>query len=61
MGQTSAFANLTTVISLLAGVIFLGEPFGWVQLAASVVIVIGVWGVQRQPEETAAVQKEQSL
>ena len=37
-------------ISLLAGVVFLGEPFGIVSLLAAVIIVIGVWGVQRQPK-----------
>lgn len=50
VAQTSVFCNLTTVISLLAGVLFLGEPFGPVSLLASVVIIIGVWGVQRQPK-----------
>jgi len=56
VAQATVFCNLTTVISLLAGVIFLGEPFGWVQLVASAVIVIGIWGVQRQP-----VQQEESI
>ena len=42
-----ALYALTTVISVFAGVIFLGEPFGWISLAASVVIIAGVWGVQR--------------
>jgi drug/metabolite transporter (DMT)-like permease len=50
VAQTSVFCNLTTVISLLAGVLFLGEPFGPVSLLASAVIIIGVWGVQRQPK-----------
>ncbi|MBE5813958.1 MAG: DMT family transporter [Clostridiales bacterium] len=50
VAQTSVFCNLTTVISLLAGVLFLGEPFGLVSLLASVVIVVGVWGVQRRPK-----------
>jgi len=44
----TSFCNLTTVISLFAGVIFLHEPFGWVSLLASIVIIIGVWGVQRK-------------
>ena len=56
VAKATIFCNVTTVISLLAGVIFLGEPFGWLQLLASVVIVIGVWGVQRQPDEAAGPQ-----
>ena len=47
VARATAFCNLTTVISVFAGVIFLGEPFGWISLAASVVIIAGVWGVQR--------------
>lgn len=47
VARVTSFCNLTTVISLFAGVIFLHEPFGWVALAASLVIIAGVWGVQR--------------
>jgi len=28
-------------------VVFLGEPFGVISLIASVMIVLGVWGVQK--------------
>ena len=47
VAKTTAFCNLTTVISLFAGVIFLGEPFGALSLLASVMIVLGIWGVQK--------------
>lgn len=47
IAKTSAFCNLTTVLSVFAGVVFLGEPFSWVSLAASAVIIAGVYGVQR--------------
>ena len=51
-----------SVISLLAGVIFLGEPFGLGMLLASAVIVIGSWGVQRQPGQQAiSTAEEESL
>ena len=48
VARVTSFCNLTTVISLFAGVIFLHEPFGWVALLASIIIIIGVWGVQRK-------------
>lgn len=48
VARVTSFCNLTTVISLFAGVIFLHEPFGWVSLLASVIIIVGVWGVQRK-------------
>ena len=47
VARAAVFANLTTVISLFAGVLFLGEPFGWLSLIASAVIIAGIWGVQK--------------
>ena len=47
VARTTIFANLTTVISLFAGVVFLGEPFGWLSLVASFIIIGGIWGVQK--------------
>lgn len=48
VARTSSFCNLTTVLSVFAGVVFLGEPFSWLSLAAAAVIIAGVWGVQRK-------------
>lgn len=50
VARVTSFCNLTTVISLFAGVIFLHEPFGWLSLLASAIIIIGVWGVQRKAQ-----------
>lgn len=47
VAKTTAFCNLTTMISMFAGVVFLGEPFSTACLVASVMIILGVWGVQR--------------
>ncbi len=47
VAKTSAFCNLTTAISMFAGVVFLGEPFGAASLIASVMIIVGVWQVQK--------------
>ena len=46
VAKTTAFCNLTTAISMFAGVVFLHEPFGLVSLAASAIIILGVWKVQ---------------
>lgn len=51
VAKSMAFCNMTTVISLFAGVIFLGEPFSLLSLAASVFILLGIWGVQRAGSE----------
>lgn len=47
VAKTTVFANVTTVVSVLAGVIFLHEPFSVISAVATVMIIIGVWGVQR--------------
>ncbi|MDO4731903.1 MAG: DMT family transporter [Bacillota bacterium] len=47
ISRTVIFANLTTAISVLAGVIFLGEPFTWLSGLCSLAIILGVWGAQR--------------
>lgn len=39
--------NLTTVISVLAGVLILGEPFSPFSLVAMAVVLIGIIGVQK--------------
>ncbi|MBR2942180.1 MAG: DMT family transporter [Clostridia bacterium] len=48
VAMSTAFCNLTTVISVFAGVVFLGEPVSAASIAASVVIVVGIWGVNRR-------------
>lgn len=47
VAKSSAFANLTTMISLFAGVVFLGEPVSGLSVLASAMIILGIWGSQR--------------
>lgn len=42
--QASVFANLTTIISIIAGVMIRHEAFYWYHVIGSVMILIGVWG-----------------
>ncbi len=48
VAKSTAFTNITTVISIFAGVIFLGEPFGLVSLIGAVMIIVGVYGVNKE-------------
>lgn len=43
--ESSIFANLTTVISVLAGFFFRGEELHWYYIVGMVLIILGVWGV----------------
>ncbi|TYP54209.1 DMT family transporter [Thermosediminibacter litoriperuensis] len=55
--QSAVFSNLTTVISVLAGVIFRGEPFFWYQAAGALLILAGVWGTNHFAELAEEKQK----
>jgi flagellar motor component MotA len=45
--QAISFASLTTVVSILVGIVFLKESFGLIQMLGSVMIIIGVYNVNR--------------
>ena len=59
--RSAAMANITTMISVFAGVLILNEPFGWFHAVGSAMILAGVWGVNRfhrrplSPEEAAPI------
>lgn len=42
--QAAVFANLTTIVSIAAGVALRGEPFQWYSGVGAVMILLGVWG-----------------
>ncbi len=43
--KVATFVNLTTIISVMAGVIFRGEQFGVLHIIGGMLILIGVWGL----------------
>ena len=43
--QTSAFANVTTIISILAGILILKEDFSLLQLIFCIPVILGIIGV----------------
>ena len=45
--QASVFSNLTTIISTVAGVVLLGEPFHWYHWLGALAILVGIWGTNR--------------
>ena len=47
VARETVFANLTTAVSVFAGVIFLHEPFTWFGALCCLVIFVGIYGVQR--------------
>ena len=49
MANVIIFQNLATVVSVAAGILVLGERLTVVSLGAMVVVLIGIWGVQKYP------------
>ena len=47
VARETVFANLTTAVSVFAGVLFLQEPFTWFGALCCLVIFVGIYGVQR--------------
>lgn len=48
------FGNLSTVISVLAGVLIMGDPFSPAQAFFAVLILVGVWGVNHFRDSKAS-------
>ncbi|EOD01594.1 DMT family transporter [Caldisalinibacter kiritimatiensis] len=42
--KSAVFANLTTIISVVAGVVILQEAFYWFHFVGGIMILLGVWG-----------------
>lgn len=66
--RTTSFANLTTAVSVLAGIVILKESFAPIQLVAMACIVLGVFGVNQRwksgdwvirPSDSAQAQGEE--
>lgn len=59
--QSAVIANLVTVISVVAGVVFRHEPFLWYHMVGGALILAGVWGTNRYaPRRDRDVETELS-
>lgn len=52
MANVISLNSLVTVLSVISGVLFLGEPFSLKAGIAMLVVLLGIWGVQRFGPET---------
>lgn len=50
VARYTVFANVSTVVSVLSGVIIMGDPFTWVTLLSTALILLGVWGANAGAE-----------
>lgn len=51
VARETVFSNLTTAVAVFAGVVVLHEPFSWLSLVCILLILIGIWGVQRTAQQ----------
>ena len=51
VSEASLFSNVTTVVSVLAGVVLLKEPFGLWQIIGVVVICVCVYAANLTPKK----------
>lgn len=56
--SSAVFSNLTTVISIIAGVFIRHEPFHWYQLVGGAMIILGVWGTNYYGIKAATEKNE---
>lgn len=45
--RSAVLANLVTIVTVVAGVVFRHEPFLWYHLVGGILILTGVWGTNR--------------
>ncbi|TYO98066.1 DMT family transporter [Desulfallas thermosapovorans] len=59
--RVSVFMNLTPIVSVLAGAIFLNEYFGLWQGLGGIVVLIGVWGTNKFSTKPGGEHENSSL
>ena len=47
VSRATIFSSFTTIISVLSGIIIMKDPFTWVSIVAFILILFGVYGVNR--------------
>lgn len=52
--RSTVFGSISTLVSILSGVVIMGDPFTWNSALAIVLILVGVWGVNIFASRSAA-------
>ena len=58
VARETVFSNLTTAVSVFAGAVFLHEPFSPLALVFCILILAGIWGVQKTAEKKPAPEPD---
>ena len=59
--RTASLAVLTTLVSVIAGVVFLNEPFSFAQGIATLLVLAGVYGANHMPKNAVPLESMEAL
>ena len=51
VNRTSSFIGASTVVSILAGMLILSEPFSWLQTVGAIIIIAGIYTANSEKKE----------
>ncbi len=57
--RAASFAGVTTIVSVLAGVVFLHEDFSLIQGVGTILVLVGVYGANKIPPNAIEVDMEE--
>lgn len=57
--RASSFAGVTTIVSVLAGVVFLHEDFSPIQGIGTILVLIGVYGANKMPPNAIEINMDE--
>lgn len=57
--RAASFAGVTTIVSVLAGVVFLHEDFSLIQGVGTILVLVGVYGANKMPPNAIEVDMEE--
>ncbi|NCB30839.1 MAG: DMT family transporter, partial [Clostridia bacterium] len=60
-GRAGSFAGVTTLVSVLAGVLLLGEGFSPLQGIGTLLVLLGIYGANTLPAAAQAVEPIQTI
>lgn len=59
--RVAVFENLCTIVSIIAGVVFLGENFKVYHVIGAILIILGVWGTNRFTASNHKIIEEKAI
>ena len=59
VARATVFGSVSTIVSVLSGIIIMHDPFNPISIAAFALILIGIWGVNRFERDQKKTKKQE--